>query len=73
MDLSHDEVPQRAEADRRKVAPPIQVEVATCSKLGSWSGGRGNGGNGGVGYAVETAVNGGSEPLILAPAQPRAR
>jgi len=47
MDLSDDEVPQRAEADRREVDPPMQVEVATWSKLGSWIGGGGNGGNGG--------------------------
>jgi hypothetical protein len=28
MDLSDDEVQQRAEADRREVDPPIQVETA---------------------------------------------
>ena len=34
MDLSDDEVRQRAEADRREVDPPIQVETATWSKAG---------------------------------------
>jgi hypothetical protein len=71
MDLSDDEVPQRAEADRREVAPPMQVEVATCSKLAGVLG-EGTAAMGGVGSAVETAVNGGSEPLIFTPAQPRA-
>jgi hypothetical protein len=39
MDLSGDEVQQRAEADRREVNPPIQVETATWSKLASLIGG----------------------------------
>jgi hypothetical protein len=34
MDLSHEEVQQRAEADRREVDPPIQVEMATWSPGG---------------------------------------
>jgi hypothetical protein len=34
MDLTDDEVQQRAEADRREVEPPIQVETATSSKGG---------------------------------------
>ena len=34
MDLNDDEVQQRAEADRREVDPPIQVEAATWSKAG---------------------------------------
>jgi hypothetical protein len=34
MDLSDDEVQQRAEADRREVDPPIQVEMATWSPGG---------------------------------------
>jgi hypothetical protein len=29
MDLSDDDVQQRAEGDRRRVDPPIQVETAT--------------------------------------------
>jgi hypothetical protein len=66
------EVPQPAEADRREVAPPMQVEVATCSKLGSWSGGRGERRQWWGRVRGGTAVNGGSEPLIFAPAQPRA-
>jgi hypothetical protein len=34
MDLSDDAVQQRAEADRREVDPPIEVETATWSKAG---------------------------------------
>jgi len=34
MDLSDGEVQQRAEADRREVDPPIQVEAAAWSKAG---------------------------------------
>jgi hypothetical protein len=34
MDLSDAEVRQRAEADRRPVDPPVQVEMATWSKAG---------------------------------------
>jgi hypothetical protein len=35
MDLSDADVEQRAEADRRKVDPPIQVEAA-CGRLDWW-------------------------------------
>ena len=34
MDLSDHDVQQFAEADRREVDPPIQVETATWSKAG---------------------------------------
>jgi hypothetical protein len=34
MDLSDDDLKQRAEADRREVDPPIEVEIATWSKAG---------------------------------------
>ena len=34
MTVSDDEVQQRAEADRREVDPPIQVETATWSNAG---------------------------------------
>jgi hypothetical protein len=34
MDLSDDAVQQRAEADRREVDPPIEVEAATWSPGG---------------------------------------
>jgi hypothetical protein len=34
MDLSDDEVQQHAEADRREVDPPIQVETAMWAKAG---------------------------------------
>ena len=34
MDLSDDELQQHAEADRRAVDPPIQVEMATWSQAG---------------------------------------
>jgi len=32
MDLDDDEVQRRAEADRREVDPPVQVDMATWSK-----------------------------------------
>jgi hypothetical protein len=35
MDLSDDEVQQRAETDRREVDPPISVEAATWSAGGT--------------------------------------
>ena len=65
MDLSDHDVQQFAEADRREVDPPIQVETATWSKAGQldwwvkerqkwW-----------VGYAVQTAGNAGSKPKIF--------
>jgi len=34
MNLSDDQVQQRAVADRREVDPPIEVEMATWSKAG---------------------------------------
>jgi hypothetical protein len=34
MDLSDNDVQQHAEADRREVDPPMQVETATWSKAG---------------------------------------
>jgi hypothetical protein len=34
MDLSDDDLQQRADADRREVDPPIQIETATWSKAG---------------------------------------
>jgi hypothetical protein len=34
MDLSGDDLQQHAEADRREVNPPIEVETATWSKAG---------------------------------------
>jgi hypothetical protein len=34
MDLSDDEVQHLAQADRREVDPPIQVEAATWSRAG---------------------------------------
>ena len=54
MDLSDDEMRQRADADRRKVDPPIQVKTAMWSKAGQLN-------------AVRTAVSGGSELLIFVP------
>ena len=59
MDLSDDELQQRAAADRREVDPPIQVEMATWSRAGQldwWvKGSR----EWRVGYAVQTVSNGG--------------
>jgi hypothetical protein len=65
MDLSDDDLEQIAGADRREVDPPIQVETARWSRAGQldwwvkerrewWAG-----------YAVQTAVNTGLEPLIF--------
>jgi hypothetical protein len=34
MDLSDDEVQQHAEADRREIDPPMQVETAAWSRAG---------------------------------------
>jgi hypothetical protein len=63
MDLSNDDLEQRAAADRREVDPPIQVDTAMWSKAGQldwwvkdrkeWF----------AGYEARTAGNGGSELL----------
>jgi hypothetical protein len=39
MDFSDAELQQHAEADRREVDPPIQVETATWSTAGQLDGG----------------------------------
>jgi hypothetical protein len=67
MDFSAADVQHRAEADRHEVNPPIQVQLATWSQAGQldwwvkerqkWWGR----------YAVQTAGNGGLEPLIFVP------
>jgi hypothetical protein len=59
MDLSEAELAQRAAVDRRELDPPIQVETATWSKAGQLDWWVKDRRNGGVGYAVQTAVNGG--------------
>ena len=62
MDLDPD---QFSEVDRRLVDPPIKVDTATWSKAGRldyWVKERWGGS---VGYAVQTAVNGGSRLLIF--------
>jgi hypothetical protein len=69
MDSSDDEVQRRAAAGRGEVDPPMQVAMATW--LGSWIGAGKKGGNRGVAYAVETAVNGGLELLRVASARAR--
>jgi hypothetical protein len=73
MDLSDDGLKQFAAPDRREVERPIEVQTATWSNAGRldyWVKERRNGG---VGYAVPTAVNGGSEPLIFVPRNPNDR
>jgi hypothetical protein len=65
MDLNDGDVHQHAEADRREVDPPIQPRGPRGPELASSIGGGKNGGNGGVAYAVPTAVNGGSQLLIF--------
>jgi hypothetical protein len=59
---------QRADPDRREGNPPITVETAMWSPGGrlDWLG-DGTAGMVGVGYAVPTGVNGGSELLIFDP------
>jgi hypothetical protein len=64
MDLSNDDLEQRAEADRREVDPPVQVEAATWSKAGQLDWWVRRAGNGWVGYADRMAGNGGSKLLI---------
>jgi hypothetical protein len=67
LNVTFNQFGQRAEADRREVDPPIQVETATWSKAGQLDWCVKDSGNGGVAYAVQTAVNGGSELLIFVP------
>jgi hypothetical protein len=50
---------QYSEADRRAVDPPIQVEMATCPRPASSTGGSWSVGSGSGGYAVRTAGNAG--------------
>jgi hypothetical protein len=65
MDLSDADLEQLAATDRRELDPPIEVETATWSSAGQLDLWVKNGSNGGDGYAVRTAVNGGSELLIF--------
>ena len=58
MDLSGDDVQQRAEADRREVNPQIQVEAAIWTTAGQLAWWVRSGSNGGVAYAAQAAVNG---------------
>jgi hypothetical protein len=67
MDLSDDDLEQRAAADRREVNPPVQVETATGPELASSIGGSKSVSSGSAGYEARTAGNGGSEPLIFPP------
>jgi hypothetical protein len=54
-----------AEADRREVEPPIHVQMATWASAGQLDWWVKDRRNGSAGYAVQTAVNGGSERLIF--------
>jgi hypothetical protein len=65
MDLNERDLQQIAEADRREVDPPIQVETATWSHAGQLGWWVKDGRNGGVGYAVQTASSAGSKLLIF--------
>jgi hypothetical protein len=56
---------QYAEADRRKVNPPIQVDSATWRLVARSTGGLKSAGNGWVAYAVMMADKGGSRLLIF--------
>jgi hypothetical protein len=66
-DLSDDDLQHRDAADRREVDPPIEVQTATWAAAGWLDWWEKNGRNGGVGYAVRTAVSGGSELVIFVP------
>ena len=73
MDHSDSELQRHAAADRREVDPPIDVQTATWSKAGQldswvkeWQEWLGRVRRW-VGYAVQTAANGGSELLISVP------
>jgi hypothetical protein len=54
-----------AEADRRELDPPIQVETAAWSTAGQLDWWVRERRNGRVAYAVQTAVNAGSELMIF--------
>ena len=66
-DAGREYVPGAAEVDRRHVDPPIKAETARWARAGlldwwvkerrEWW----------IAYAVQTAVNGGSKPLIFVP------
>jgi hypothetical protein len=56
---------QEAEADRRAVDPPIEVESATWSAGARATRGLRKASSGWVGYAGQTVASGGSKPLIF--------
>ena len=57
---------QYGEADRREVDPPVQVEAATWSPRGTLDWWVKDRQSGGVAYADQMVVNGGSKLLIFA-------
>jgi hypothetical protein len=63
MDLSND-VQQRAEADRRELDPPIHVD-GTWSRAGQLDWWVKERRNGGLAYAMQTAIDGGSALMIF--------
>jgi DUF1680 family protein len=67
MDLSETDLQQFAEADRREVDPPIQVQTAHGRPEVSSIGGSKSVSSGSVVYAVRTGGNAGSKLLIFAP------
>jgi hypothetical protein len=60
------QVDDYAEADRREVNPPIEVESANWSPAARSIGGSKGAGSASVGYAVQMVVSGGSKQLIFA-------
>ena len=65
MDLSDEDVQQFAEADRRVVDPPIEVQAASWSPGGQLDWWVKDRQEWWAAYVVPTVVNGGSELLIF--------
>jgi hypothetical protein len=59
------QVDDYADADRREVTPPIEVESATWLLAARSTGGSRNVSSGSVGYAGRTGSRDGSRPLIF--------
>ena len=61
------QVEDYAEADRREVNPPIEVESARGRRAARSTGGSENDESGSDGYEVQTDIRGGSKLLIFGP------
>jgi hypothetical protein len=67
MDFSDEDLERRAEADRRVVDPPIEVQRRHGRQEARSIGGCGTRGNGSDVFAVQTVSSGGSKLLIFVP------